>query len=43
MNLANLENALRVADETFAEKMKMDFLVFGSLLVVLAGALSALL
>ncbi len=42
MNIANIENALRVADETFAKTMKMSFLVFGSLLVVLAGILSAI-
>lgn len=42
MNITNIENPLRVADETFTDKMKMSFLVFGSLLVVFAGVLSAI-
>ncbi|MFA5486181.1 MAG: hypothetical protein WC275_03775 [Bacilli bacterium] len=42
MNLENLSNALRTADESFAKTMKMSFLVFGSILIVLAGILSAI-
>lgn len=42
MNIPNLDNALRVANENFARSMKMDFLVFGTLLVVLGAILSAI-
>lgn len=42
MNIPNIENPLRLADEAFAKTMKMNFLVFGSLLIVLAGILSAI-
>lgn len=42
MNLPNLQNVLREADGKFAETMKMNFLVFGSLLIVLSGVLSAI-
>ncbi len=42
MNIANLNNDLRQANEAFAATMKMSWLVFGSLLVVLAGVLSAI-
>lgn len=42
MNLDNLSNVLRTANEKFAQTMKMSFLVFGSLLIVLAGILSAI-
>lgn len=42
MNIPNIENPLRLADESFAKTMKMNFLVFGSLLIVLAGILSAI-
>lgn len=43
MNLANIANDLREANEKFAATMKMDWLLFGSLLVVLAGVLSAII
>ena len=42
MNIANIDNPLRVADEAFAAVMKMDFLLFGSLLIVVAGILFAI-
>lgn len=42
MNLANINNPLRQADNTFAETMKMSFLVFGTLIVVLSAVLSAI-
>lgn len=42
MNIPNIENPLRLADESFAKTMKMNFLVFGSLVIVLAGILSAI-
>ena len=42
MNLPNINNGLRAADNTFAKTMKMSFLVFGSLLLVFAAILSAI-
>lgn len=42
MNLANINNPLRQADNTFAAKIKMSFLVFGTLLMILSAALSAI-
>lgn len=42
MNLPNIGNPLREADEAFTATMKMSFLLFGSLLIVLAGILSAI-
>ena len=42
MNIANITNDLREANEAFAATMKMNWLVFGSLLIVLAGILTAI-
>lgn len=42
MSLPNINNALREADNTFAKTMKMSFLVFGSLVLLLAAILSAI-
>lgn len=41
-NLTNIDNALRSADKTFADTMKMSFTVFGSLVVMVAAILAAI-
>lgn len=42
LNIPNIENPIRQADEAFATAMKIDFLIFGSILLVVAGILAAI-
>ncbi|MDY0214933.1 MAG: hypothetical protein RBS24_05430 [Bacilli bacterium] len=42
MSLSNVNNVIRVANNNFARTMKMTFLVFGSLLLVLSAVASAI-
>lgn len=42
MNMPNLTNPLRTANENFMGTMKMSFLVFGTLLFIFAAILAAI-
>lgn len=42
MNLPNLQNALRIANNEFAETLGMNWLMFGTLLMVLAAIIATI-